>query len=98
MITFRACVCVCVLSLSFFLSFFLSLSLSLVSCLDGAQTGKIHFGYIYGFGIVGCIVMYFILNLMSDDGIDMSRVMSVLGYCLLPIVLLSAINVVVNLK
>lgn len=29
--------------------------------------GKIHFGYIYGFGMVGTIMMYIILNLMADN-------------------------------
>lgn len=61
-------------------------------------TGKIHFGYIYGFGVVGCLLMYLILNLMSDDGIDLSRTVSILGYCLLPVVILSAINVIINLR
>jgi len=62
------------------------------------QTGKVHFGYIYGFGMVGCILLYGILNLMSEEGIDMYRTMSILGYCLLPIVFLAALNVVVNLR
>lgn len=62
------------------------------------QTGKVHFGYIYGFGMVGCILLYGILNLMSEEGIDMYRTMSILGYCLLPIVILAAINVIINLK
>ena len=29
------------------------------------QTGKLHFGYIYGFGMLGCIAVYLIINLMS---------------------------------
>ncbi len=35
--------------------------------------------------------MYTILNLMSSSGIDIYRTSSVLGYCLLPMVLLSSI-------
>jgi hypothetical protein len=62
-------------------------------------TGKVHFGYIYGFGIVGCVLMFSILNLMSaDEGIDLHRTTSILGYCLLPIVLLAALNVIFNLR
>lgn len=62
-------------------------------------TGKLHFGYIYGFGMCGCVAMYMLLNLMSNSKtLDLSRTFSVFGYCLLPIVLLSAINVLFSLK
>eukprot|EP01083_Nonionella_stella_P130946 397553_1 len=61
-------------------------------------TGKLHFGYIYGYGLVGCVIMNGILNLMSDTGIDMLRTASCLGYCILPIVLLSVLNVFVTLS
>eukprot|EP00455_Lapot_gusevi_P026473 TRINITY_DN2792_c0_g1_i1.p1 TRINITY_DN2792_c0_g1~~TRINITY_DN2792_c0_g1_i1.p1 ORF type:complete len:182 (-),score=57.11 TRINITY_DN2792_c0_g1_i1:187-702(-) len=61
-------------------------------------TGKVHFGYIYGFGVFGCVSIWLVLNLMHETGIDMYRVCSVLGYCLLPIVLLSSLNVLLNLK
>jgi len=60
--------------------------------------GKVSFGYIYGCGAVGCGGMYTVLNLMSTRGIDISRTVSVLGYCLLPIVLLAALSVVVDLR
>ena len=46
---------------------------------------------------MGVISIYFLLNLMSKGGIDASRVTSVLGYCLLPLCLLSAINVFIKL-
>mmetsp|Transcript_12532 Transcript_12532/g.22762 ORF Transcript_12532/g.22762 Transcript_12532/m.22762 type:complete len:268 (-) Transcript_12532:74-877(-) len=61
-------------------------------------TGKIHFGYIYGFGLIGCLGMYIILNLMSSKFIDFYRTMSILGYCLLPIVSLAASSIVFSLK
>lgn len=62
-------------------------------------TGKMHFGYIYGFGAAGCVGMYTLLNLMSEArGMDMSRTFSVLGYCLMPILMLAAVAVVVSLK
>ncbi|WFD36443.1 hypothetical protein MCUN1_003322 [Malassezia cuniculi] len=59
--------------------------------------GKSQFGYVYGVGLMGVILIYLLLNLMSEGGIDASRVSSVLGYCLLPLCLLSAINVFVRL-
>ena len=61
-------------------------------------TGKVHFGYIYGFGLIGCLIMYVILNLMSDEAISVDRTMSILGYSLLPIVLLAIFNIFINLK
>jgi len=64
-------------------------------------TGKIHFGYIYGFGMLGCFSIYCLMNLMTNDinkSIDFTRTFSVLGYSLLPIVILSAISVIIDLK
>lgn len=62
-------------------------------------SGKLHFGYIYGFGMFGCLGMGLILNLMSpNDAISMWRVVSVLGYGLLPVNLLAALNVVLFLR
>ncbi|KAI6033110.1 Yip1-domain-containing protein [Pisolithus orientalis] len=60
-------------------------------------SGKPQFGYIYGFGLLGSISIYTLLNLMSDKGIDVYRVVSVLGYCLLPMVGVGAVSVVVTL-
>ncbi|KAF8664365.1 hypothetical protein AX16_000737 [Volvariella volvacea WC 439] len=59
--------------------------------------GKSNFGYIYGVGLFGSASIYTLLNLMSETGIDAYRVTSVLGYCLLPMVGVSAINVMVSL-
>ncbi|KAJ3575091.1 hypothetical protein NP233_g1334 [Leucocoprinus birnbaumii] len=61
-------------------------------------SGKPNFGYIYGVGLFGAASMYTLLNLMSDHGIDAYRVASVLGYCLLPMVGVSAISVAVHLE
>ena len=58
---------------------------------------KAHFGYIYGVGVMGVVSIYLILNLMSENGIDWSRTASVLGYCLLPMVMLSGFSVVLKL-
>ncbi|ORE10749.1 Yip1-domain-containing protein [Rhizopus microsporus var. microsporus] len=58
---------------------------------------KAHFGYIYGVGVLGVLSIYLILNLMSENGIDGSRTASVLGYCLLPMVMLSGLSVFLKL-
>lgn len=61
-------------------------------------SGKVHFGYIYGSALIGTVSQYIILNLMSSyKSIDFTRVASVLGYCMLPLVLNSALGVVVNM-
>jgi len=63
-------------------------------------TGKLHFGYIFGFGVSGCVAVYLLLNLMTqrENGIDLHVVVSVLGYSLLPIVFLAALAVVLPVK
>ncbi|KAF9567881.1 hypothetical protein EC968_003151 [Mortierella alpina] len=55
-------------------------------------SGKQHFGYIYGVAVVGCSVLYLILNLMSPQGVDIPKTASVLGYCMLPLVMLSSLS------
>ncbi|KAM0789087.1 hypothetical protein ACM66B_003146 [Microbotryomycetes sp. NB124-2] len=60
-------------------------------------SGKPQFSYIYGVALVGSASIYALLNLMSENGIDAYRTASVLGYCLLPLVLLSMISVVASL-
>lgn len=62
--------------------------------------GKIHFGYIYGIGVLGCLSIYLLLNLMSPPNMQLSLActVSVLGYCLLPMVILSGISVVITLN
>jgi len=62
------------------------------------QSGKPNFGYIYGVGLFGSASIYTLLNLMSERGIDAYRTASVLGYCLLPMVGVSALNIVVTLE
>lgn len=60
--------------------------------------GKIHFGFIYGIGVLGCLGIYLLLNLMSTDGISLTCTVSVIGYCLLPMGLLSLITAVLSFK
>jgi len=62
-------------------------------------SGKVHFGYIYGFGALGCISIYMLMNLLSQDRrVQLYNAVSILGYCLLPIVILSAFNVPIDLR
>lgn len=60
--------------------------------------GKAHFGYIYGVATLGWVSMYTILNLMSENGINSYQVASVLGYSILPIVILSSISILTHLR
>ncbi|VDD93814.1 unnamed protein product [Enterobius vermicularis] len=61
--------------------------------------GKLSFGYIYGIGGLGCIGMYALLNMMAaEKGISFTCTASVLGYCLLPMALLSMLAAVLSLK
>mmetsp|Transcript_23522 Transcript_23522/g.23264 ORF Transcript_23522/g.23264 Transcript_23522/m.23264 type:complete len:191 (+) Transcript_23522:44-616(+) len=61
--------------------------------------GKVHFGYIYGFGLLGSFGIYAVINLMSQEReIDLYRTVSILGYSLLPIVLLAGIGVFFKLN
>ncbi|KAG9275218.1 protein YIPF5-like isoform X1 [Astyanax mexicanus] len=62
------------------------------------MAGKAHFGYVYGISALGCVGMYMLLNLMSAYTISYGSVASVLGYCLLPMVALSAFAVVYSLQ
>ncbi|KAF4659417.1 Protein yipf5 [Perkinsus chesapeaki] len=59
--------------------------------------GKVHFGYIYGLGMVGCIGIYLLTNVMSPkkNGIDLYTTMS---YGLLPVVFLAAAAVFVKFR
>ena len=60
-------------------------------------TGKIHFNYIYGIGAMGCVANYGLLTLMSTGPVSFTVVVSVLGYCILPIVALSAASILISL-
>ncbi|KAF2006991.1 golgi membrane protein-like protein [Amniculicola lignicola CBS 123094] len=81
-------------------------------------SGKLHFGYIYGLALLGCISLHTILSLMSpplseaealaaqqnhghggsshfSSSLTFPRSASVLGYCLLPLVLIAIVGIVV---
>ncbi|KAI4459850.1 golgi membrane protein yip1 [Holotrichia oblita] len=56
------------------------------------------FGYIYGLSVFSCIFIYCLLTLMtSNDVFTLARVASILGYCLLPIVILSIVGIFISL-
>lgn len=60
---------------------------------------KAHFGYVYGLAMTSCILMYILQSLMSSSAnITLSSVASVLGYCLLPVVVLAGISVFTTLR
>jgi hypothetical protein len=60
--------------------------------------GKIQFGYIYGITALGCLCMYTLLNLMSEQGVSAVCIGSTLGYCLLPMVILLFLSCFVTLN
>ena len=57
-----------------------------------------HFGYIYGISVLGCLAMYSLLNLMAISGVTIGLTVSVLGYCLFPMVALSGISALISLQ
>jgi len=60
-------------------------------------SGKLHFNYIYGIGLLGCLCIYALLNLMAVSGVAICTVVSILGYCLIPIVGLAGLSVLISL-
>uniref|UniRef100_A0A2K6FGX1 Protein YIPF n=1 Tax=Propithecus coquereli TaxID=379532 RepID=A0A2K6FGX1_PROCO len=60
--------------------------------------GKAQFGYVYGLSALGCLGVYALLNLMSSSGVSCGCVASVLGYCLLPMVILSSCAIFFSLQ
>lgn len=63
-------------------------------------SGKLHFGYIYGFSVCGCLGMHTMLNLLllNNKDIDIWLVCSVLGYCLIPVLGLAGISPLLKLQ
>ncbi|CAG9865203.1 unnamed protein product [Phyllotreta striolata] len=59
-----------------------------------------HVGYIYGISMTSCILMYFLLSLMSpvSGTFTLTIVGSILGYCFIPIVALSAVGILFKLS
>jgi hypothetical protein len=60
---------------------------------------KTCFGYLYGISVFGCFFIFLILNLMSKErGILLYNTISILGYCMIPVVILSFISVFLDMK
>ncbi|KAF5301817.1 hypothetical protein FQA39_LY10602 [Lamprigera yunnana] len=60
---------------------------------------KVYFSYIYGLSAMSCIMMYFLLTLMTTNNVfTLTCVTSILGYSLLPIVALSVLGVFMTLR
>lgn len=60
--------------------------------------GKLRAGTIYGVFASGCLGVWAVVNLMSQKGIEAMRVVSVMGYSLIPIVLLAALSIFVDMR
>lgn len=75
----------------------LLIGLALGAC--NVLAGKLQIGYIWGFFMVGCVSIYMLINVMSQrSGIDLYRTASILGYGLIPIVLLAFVGIFISLK
>lgn len=72
--------------------------LALAVCLF-LSGNKAHFGYVYGLSVMSVILMYFLLALMSrTEGVfTILSVASVLGYCMLPMVVLAGLGIFLTL-
>lgn len=72
------------------------LMLAVILFVSGSSTP---FGYVYGISMISCIMMYFLLSLMTinNNMFTLTSVASILGYCLLPLVGLSALRIFITL-
>ncbi|CAB4255278.1 similar to Saccharomyces cerevisiae YGR172C YIP1 Integral membrane protein required for the biogenesis of ER-derived COPII transport vesicles [Maudiozyma barnettii] len=66
--------------------------------------GKVHFGYIYGVALFGTVSLHSLSKLMFNQSTSAQQVSlhffntaSILGYCFLPLCLLTAVGIVMNL-
>jgi len=60
---------------------------------------KAHFGYIYGTTLFGGFLICTLMNLMSKkENILLYNTISVLGYCMIPVVIASFIGLLIDLK
>ncbi|CAH0553576.1 unnamed protein product [Brassicogethes aeneus] len=77
----------------------ISFCLLLAVCLFMSEN-KAQFGYIYGISMTSCVLMYFLLTLMTPTSgtFTLSTVASILGYCLIPVVGLSFLGLFFRLS
>jgi len=55
--------------------------------------GKLAIGYVYGYAFGGCFLLHVILVLMAAESPSYDRTASIMGYCLVPIVVLGFLGV-----
>merc|ERR1711874_731856 len=61
--------------------------------------GRIAGGYVYGFFMLGSILIWMLLNAMNQkDSIDLYRTMSILGYGLIPMIVIASVGIFVRLQ
>jgi len=61
-------------------------------------TGHLRLGYVYGFGVIGATAMNILLNLLHSSGLSFSLTASVLGYSMLPVIILAALSIFLRMK
>ncbi|KHN02233.1 Protein YIPF5 like [Glycine soja] len=63
-------------------------------CLFQLLAGKIQFGVILGWIVVSSIFLYVVFNMLAGrtGNLDLHTCTSVVGYCLLPVVIFSALS------
>ncbi|VFQ62843.1 unnamed protein product [Cuscuta campestris] len=56
--------------------------------------GKFHFGIILGWVVMASVFLYVVFNMLAgrNGSLDLYRCVSLVGYCMLPIVILSAVS------
>lgn len=56
--------------------------------------GKVHFGVILGWLAIASVFLYFVFNMLAgqNGSLDLYRCLSIVGYCLLPMVIFSALS------
>ena len=73
--------------------------IALIFGLELLAAGKVQFGDIYAMFITGNCLAYLLFNLMSQkDNLSLYSIMSILGYGLIPMLLLGLIGIFVSLK
>lgn len=73
------------------------LALALLLGFELLASFNVSFGYIYGFGLFGCLSLTVLMNLLSPDRpVSFWTVTSVLGYALLPVNVLAALKIVLQ--
>jgi protein YIPF5/7 len=62
--------------------------------------GRLEFGNIYGFGLIGCLAIGTLINLLTPRGFSVEYLtcISILGYSLLPLCILAGTSVFYNLN